>query len=774
MFKNYIKIAYRNIQKNKIYSFINITGLAAGFACCLLITLWVIDELSFDKFHKNGKQIYHVLAHADVKNTMVTPTLLGPTLKEEFPEVIDMARFHRFYEGTIITYQDRSFNEDRLRTVDPSFLKMFTFPFIKGDPETALENPHSIVITRATAVKYFAGEDPLGKILTLNHEYVFTVTGVIENLPHNSTLQFDMLVPIAFQITISGEWFTSWGNFFPYTFIKFQADCNVQEVNKKIADFLPTHGGPKQHKLTVLPFQKRHFVFYSDIMYVYIFSAIAVFILVIACLNFINLSTARSANRAKEIGMRKISGALRNHIIFQFIGESLIFSFIALIAAIMLVYMLLPFFNTLTSKEINLSDWSVIPFTILFTFLTGLAAGIYPAFFLSKFRPVKVLKGELKSGTKGMTLRKTLVVIQFSFSILLMIGMLVVHRQIGFIQNADIGYSKEQLVHISMQGGSVKHYPVFRRELLSNTRILDVTGTAVAMPHFSWHQSGFHWKGDDPRQKEISISYNSIDYEFVKTFQIQLVEGRDFSSEYATDATASCLINEEMMKLMELKTAEGAELSQMNRTYKIIGVVKNFHFRTFIHQIEPLVLRLSPNGCKNIYVRISPKAIPSTMKFIRVTWNRILPDYPFEAVLLDEEFEQGYRNIERTGTLLNSFALLAVIISCLGLFGLASFMAEQRTKEIGVRKVLGASVPGIILLISKEFTKWVLVANVIAWPVAWYVMGKWLQNFVYKTNITWTTFIMSAGIALFIALLTVSYQSIKAALANPVESLRYE
>jgi putative ABC transport system permease protein len=773
MIVNYLKIAWRNIKRQKAYSFINITGLAVGIACCLLITLWIRDELSFDRFHKDVDNIYQVLAHTDVRNNITTPTLLGPTLKEEFPEVVEATRYHWMFQNPLITYEDKTYYERGLRLADPSFFKMFTFPFLKGDPDTALKEPYSIVISEEIAKKYFGSEDPIGKVFTMNQKHELTVTGVVENVPRNSTLSFNMIVPLEFRILTEGRWYTDWGNFFTFNFVKLQDNCSVADFNAKIADVVPKHGGGKDIVLTVLPFSDRYFFLFSNKTYIYVFLTIGVLILAIACFNFMNLSTARSAKRAKEIGMRKIIGAHRKHIIKQFLGESLLFSLGAVILALLFANLLLPLFNTVTGKDIHFSYSFILPIAFVLALVTGLAAGIYPALFLSAFQPIKILKGKLRSGSKSSVLRKTLVVVQFTLSILLIIGMFVVHEQLDYFRNTGTGYDKEHIVSIPMGGGSEQYYLPFKNELLGDARILGVTGTASALPFVSWQQSGFHWEGKDPNEI-ISVNYNAVDHDFTETLKLDIVEGRTFSREFPSDVKSGYLVNEEMVKLMGKESVTGETLMHMDEPGKIVGVVKNFHFQSFRRQIGPLILQLYPEAVDNILIRIPPENIPSSIKFIEQTWEKIIPAYPFEYSFLDDSFNASFRNTERTGQLLNSFAVMAVIISCLGLFGLGSFAAEERTKEIGIRKVLGSSVPGIVLLLTKDFSKCILFATLIAWPVGYLAMNSWLHNFAYRTKIGFPILILSAALAFAIALITVSYQSIKAARANPVDSLRYE
>lgn len=773
MIKNYLKIAWRNIKRQKGYSFINITGLAVGIACCLFITLWVLDELSFDRFHKDVDNIYQVLIHTDVPNNSTSPALLASTIKEEFPEIVEAARFHWFFQDALISYENKSFYERRMRLVDPSFFSMFSFPFLRGNPDTAFKEPYSIVLSKEAAEKYFPDEDPISKVLTMNQEHELTVTGVIDNKLNNSTLPFDMLMPMEFRVLTEGDWYTAWGNFFVYTFAKLRDGTSPEALNAKIADVVQRHGGRKDSVLALLPFGERYFFFYSEKMYIYIFLTVAVFILLIACFNFMNLSTARSAKRAKEIGMRKIVGAFRKHIVYQFLGESLFFSLTAVILALVLVALLLPLFNTLTGKEIFLNHSFILPASIGLALFTGLAAGSYPALFLSAFQPVKVLKGKLKSGTKSSVLRKSLVAVQFTLSILLIIGMFVVYKQIDYFQSIGTGYDKDHIVSIPMGRGSEKYFHAFKNELQGDTRILGVTGTAAALPYFNWHQSGFHWKGKDPN-KQISVSYNAVDYDFVETLKIKIIDGRSFSKEFASDESESFLVNKEMVKLMGKESVVGETLMHMDEQGIIIGVIENFHFQSFRNQIEPLILQLLPRGVDNLLIRIPPENVSSSIKLIEETWQRMIPGYPFEYSFLDDDFDRSFRTMERTGRVLNSFAILAVIISCLGLFGLASFAAEERTKEIGIRKVLGSSASGIVLLLTKDFSRCILYATLIAWPLGYLVMNSWLSNFAYRTKIGFSILIFSSALALFIALLTISYQSIKAALANPVDSLRYE
>jgi len=580
-------------------------------------------------------------------------------------------------------------------------------------------------------------------------------------------------VPMEFRIQTEGSSYTEWTNFFVYSFVKLRENTSPEALNAKIADVVKRHGGRKDSVLALLPFGERYFFFYSERANIFVFLTIAAFILMIACFNFTNLSTARSAKRAKEIGMRKIVGAFRKHIIFQFFGESLIFSLAAAIVAIVLVALLLPLFNTLTGKGILLTQRFILPASLGLALFTGFAAGSYPALFLSAFQPVKVLTGKLKSGSKSSVLRKTLVVTQFSLSILLIIGMFVVYKQIHYFQSIGTGYDKDHIVSIPMGRGSEKYFHAFKNELQGDARILGITGTAAALPFFNWQQFNIHWEGKDPNKK-ISISFNEVDHDFVETLKIEMIDGRSFSRLFASDESASFLVNEEMAKLMGKESAVGETLMLGDHPGRIIGVMENFHFQSFRNQIEPLVLLLSPQDADNLLIRIPPENVSSSLKFLKETWESIIPAYPFEYSFLDDNFDMSFRNMERTGRILNSFAVLAVIISCLGLLGLAFFAAEERTKEIGIRKVLGSSASGIVLLLTREFSRCILIATLIAWPLGYFVMNLWLNRFAYRTKVGFGILIFSSALVLTIALLTVSYQSIRAAMAHPVDSLRYE
>jgi len=554
MLKNYLKIAFRNIKKHFGFSFINIFGLTLGIACALLIFSFVKYELSIDSFHKDSQTIYQVFTHKEIKNNSTTPTGLGPELIKEIPEIIEYTRLHWPWGQTFISYQNITHTENKIRFVDPSFFKVFNFPLLKGDANSALNDPNSIIISPATAKKYFGDTNPIGKALTLNHKYPLTVTGVLKQIPPNSTFRFDMLIPIEFNIKSKEKWYMDWNNLFVYTFIKCQEDTRTDHLNSKITELLNDRRASVDAPATVMPLKERYFFFYSDKTSIYAFTIIAVFILLIACFNFMNLSTARSAKRAREIGLRKVVGARKKQMIVQFLGESVFLSLIAAVLAIASYILLLPLLKNLTGRDIILNYSFLIFASLVLALFTGLVAGIYPAFFLSNYKIIQVIKDKIDSDLKGNRLRKATVTFQFVLSIMLIIGMLAVHQQTDFIQNYDIGYNKKNMVCIPMGGGSEKYYKVFKDELLKDSRIKAVSATALELPFFNWRQGGISWEGKDPDKKPM-ISYNAVDYNFFSTMEMKLIEGEDFIEGRSYDKCF--IINEEMAKLMGKKSVAG-------------------------------------------------------------------------------------------------------------------------------------------------------------------------------------------------------------------------
>jgi putative ABC transport system permease protein len=783
MLRNYLKVALRNIRRYKGYSSINIVGLAVGMACCILILLWVRDELSYDRFHRHGASIYRVLQdiHLDQDVTWaITQGPLGPALKEDIPEIIDYTRStaKRFR----LKYKERSFDEI-VEFADPSLFKIFDFSLAKGNPQKALSDPHSIVISADMAVKYFGNEEPLGKILNADDSYNFLVTGVLAKVPQHSHLQFDFIIPFVFGRELDYT-VDNWGNSQFTTYVMLKKGVSPARVEAKIARYLDQK--PTLEKGTILrlqPLTRIHL--YSnfefdrfgrgDIRYIRIFSIAAFFVLLIACINFMNLATARSATRAREVGLRKVVGAKRAGLIRQFFTEALFFALAGLFFAILMVELLLPLMNNLTGKELKLSfleDPPVLAGILGITLFTGMTAGSYPALLLSSFRPIKVLKGKFAKGNSKSRFRKMLVITQFSLSLLMIIGTLIVYRQLDYIKNKKLGYDRENLVYIGMRGDFLKKYETIKTELLRHPDILSVTRTAT-LPTYGnvFTNSEWRWQGQKPEEK-VMMHGNFVDFDYFKTFGMKMAAGRGFSKEFSD--RSAVVLNEEAVKRMGVTSPIGMELINETAKWTVVGVVKNYHFRSLRREIEPLVLILAPESCLRLCVRIKSLDMASTLAFLEKKWKQFAADYPFNYGFVNDRLERLYRTEQVMGTIFKIVTLLTIFISCLGLFSLSSFMAERRTKEIGIRKVLGASVTGLALMLSREFTRLVIFANVIAWPIAYFAMKKWLQNYAYRTAISLDIFIMAGILALIIAWLTICYQSVKAALANPVEALRYE
>jgi predicted permease len=792
MFRNYLVTALRTIFRQKVFSFINIMGLAFGLACALLILLWIQDELSYDKFHENADRLFRVeedqFYSGEVYHVNVTPYPSGPVWKDEIPEIDDACR-HQWPNGMLFRYGDNSFYERGCVAVDSSFFNMFSYSLLQGDPSQVLAQPWSAVITEETAEKYFGADDPVGKVFTVNNRYEFTVTGVLESIPRNSILEFDILVPFSY-LNETGQFNDSWGSNSIRTFILLHENAIIDTVNNKLTRIVQQHNEGTTTKFMAAPFTGIHLHGYGGygprpgaIVFVYIFSAIAIFVLLIASINFMNLSTARSANRAREIGLRKTSGASRGTVIVQFFGESVLLALISLVFALFIVSAIMPVFNTISGKELDFSSLMSLRFIlsmILVALVAGLVSGIYPALYLSAFRPIRVLKGDLSTGMKSGRMRKILVVVQFALSVFLIIGTVVVYRQLNYMKGKDLGYDREHLFYVYMRGDIKESYHTLKEELLRNPNVLSVSASGHQPHRISSNSGGASWEGKDP-ELEVLIGYNPVDFDYIETMGIEMAYGRSFSKEYPGDlyhdTIANFMINEQVARIMGIENPVGHRFSFWNIHGRVIGVMKDWHYHSVRTKIEPLVLITAPIDYWISYmvVRIAPGTISKTMKSIEETWNEVIPAYPFDYQFVDEDLDRMYRAEERLGNLLKYFTALAIIIACLGLFGLASFTAEQRTHEIGVRKVMGARVRTVVLLLSREFTHLVLISWIIAIPAAWYVMKNvFLQNFEYRTGMAWWIFVLAGLTALLIAILTVTYQAVRAALTNPAEALRYE
>jgi ABC-type antimicrobial peptide transport system permease subunit len=784
MFKSYLKVAFRALRRQKGYSFINIIGLTIGMACFILIGLWVKDELSFDRFHEKKDRIFRVVNKTQDGDFIPNPTYaLAPALKSLYQEVEEFARVWPWY-GSLVTYGDKKFEEDNICLTDPGFFRMFSFPFIKGDPDTALKDRGAIVITESTSYKYFGNKDPIGQALYLAREDMdFTVTGVIEDIPKNSHIQFDIVT----RVELLGEdRLARWEEWMGPCYILLRPNVSVEAFTAKIEDIYRENEDPEATYSSVLqPLKKVHLyerVRPGSIKKVTIFSVIAVFILLMACVNFMNLTTAQSSRRAREVGMRKVIGAMRSQIIRQFLWEALLVAFLALAMSLLLVEIALPQFNLFTGKSLALlskANFSIILTLLFVTVVTGLLAGSYPAFFLSSFRPVQTLKSQARFGAKGSGMRSLLIVFQFVISVGLIVCTLVVSKQLRFIQRHDIGIDRENVVILINNPALQTRFDAFKNELLTIPGIKYVTSAAQGPTNIGQSIS-IDWEGN-PDEDMLGIDYTVVDYDFFKTFNMEITQGRGFSQEFATDMKDACVITETTALRMGLENPIGMTIYMSHpawpesfRRAHIIGVVKDFHARTLHSPLRPFVFRMYRPWHTFVFIKIEGTQVPETLAKIESTFKSHTEDYPYRYFFYEDFYDRQYQPEWRLGQLFNGFSFLSIVISCLGLFGLGAYMAEQKTKEIGIRKVLGASIPGIVTLTTKEFIKCIAIANLIAWPLAYLVMRGWLQDFAYKVSVGPLIFILATGLTMFIAFVTVSYHSIKAALANPIDSLRYE
>jgi len=787
-----------------MYSALNIVGLAIGLACCILILLYVHDELSYDRFHDNADSIYRVVpTFTTSERTMymaVNAHVQGPMLKNEFPEVLEYVRFTSYGSPKVIEQGNISFSEERFLWVDESVFEVFSFDMISGSPKEALVNPNTVVITEEMAEKYFGSDNPMGKSLKVNHNALYTVTGVIKNIPSSSHLKPDFLASFSTlglePSTNIAEDLLSMMNYYTYVLLQEGTDYIEMEqkftegINRYIGAMLESLGGSAE--LGLQPLRKIYLHSdremeseqMGDITYVWLFSGIGIFILLLACLNFMNLSTARSANRAKEVGLRKVVGANKSQLVRQFLGESMILTFISFVLAIVLVMMSMPFFRNISGKEILtntlLNPVILAGFTGLFLII-GLIGGSYPAFFLSAFRPVEVIQGKLKRGAKSSALRIVLVSFQFAVSIILIIGTLTVNTQLKFVRSKNLGYDKNHVIVMQMRNAETQNkYEAIKEAIKRNPSVINVsasTTSPLGTSDFSVH----HAVGK-PEDELNMLWAQMVDENYIDTYKMEIVQGRNFSKEFTSDKNEAIIINEAAVKKIGWqddpinKQIERFTSPTTKQPYTVVGVVKDYHFQSLHQQIEPMMLYYtSPYGnFSRLSVRVRPENIQETITFLESTWAQFDTQYPFEYSFVDDQYDALYRTEVRLGKLFSYFTTLAILIGCLGLFGLTSFTTEQRTKEIGIRKVLGASIQGIIYMLVRDFTKWVFLAVVVAWPIGYYVMNKWLNNFAYRANLGVWIFLSSALLALVISIVTVSYQSIKAALANPANSIKHE
>ncbi|MGC4035813.1 MAG: ABC transporter permease [Chitinophagaceae bacterium] len=807
MLKNYFKTAFRNLVKNKFYSSINIIGLAAGLATCMLILLYVLDELSYDKYNKNSARIFRV--NNEVKfgdnhfDLAVAPALMGSTMVRDFPEVEQYTRL-RWYGGFRVKKGKENLQEERVGYADSSFFDVFTIPVIAGNAKTALVEPHSLVITEKVAKKYFNTTDVVGKTMLINDTGNYKVTAVIENIPTQSHFNFDIFVPMIEDNGSNGDnWLSENWN----TYVLLRKNADVTRLEPQLNGFIEKYTGPmlksvlnqgmdefKKNggfvKASLTPLADIHL--HSNKMaeidgngnaqFVYIFSAIALLILLIACVNFMNLSTARSSNRAKEVGVRKVLGSLKKNLVTQFLTESMLISVIALAFALLLAWLLIPYFNQLAGKDIHtkiLFQPAMLLSWIGLIIVVGLLAGSYPAFFLSAFQPIDVLKGKLAGGFKRSWLRNSLVVFQFSISIILIFGTVVIYNQLNYIHTKDIGYDRNKVLIINNTSALGEQAATFRNELLQVSGVQNATMSGYLPVNYYRSNDAFFVSPTLDQKTAISLQNWFVDEKYVPTLGIKVLEGRNFSQDFLTDSTA-IIINEAAAKFLATKDIlnkklynfKDVNLKSLNE-WHIIGVIKNFNFSSLRDVITPLALKLGKDN-SNISVRINATNTNDVLERIKNKWQSMAASQPFNYSFMDEDFNRLYTTEQRTGKIFITFAILAILIASLGLFGLITYAAEQRVKEIGIRKVLGASVGNIAGMLSKDFLKLVLISSVISFPLAWWAMHTWLQDFAYRVSISWWVFAIAGILALFIALATISFQAIKAAMANPVKSLRTE
>lgn len=809
MLKNYFIIAWRHLKSKKFYSLINILGLAVGIFCCILIFLYVQDELSYDQFNKKSDQIYRIASNIKFGghdfHLATGPAPMAFSLKKEYPEVKQAVRF-RERGSYMVKYRNQVYKEDNVVYADSTLFDVFTFHFVQGNPRTALTSPNSVVITREAAEKYFGTTQAVGKTLRFDNQFDMEVTGVVEKLPRNSHFHFSMYVSMSsLEDSRKENWLSN--NYNTYVVLAKGADPSVFE-HKLNSQVLNNYVMPQAYNLLKVdkeqmeaseneveyylqPLTDIHLYSHlsyelgvnGSIQYVYLFSAIAIFVLLIACINFMNLSTARSAGRAQEVGVRKVLGSGRGQLMGQFLFESILLSIIAFLIAIAGAQIAIPYFDQLSGKNFDISMFAnpeLLVFLVSAALVIGLLAGIYPAFFLSSFQPVKVLKGKIARGAKSGTLRSVLVVIQFAISIILIIGTVVIYQQMQYIQQKNLGYKKDQVMVLENAYVLGDNLQVFKENMKRNPDVANATITSFLPVPSSRSDNPFYTGAEMTNDNSVSMQNWGVDYDYIPTMKMDIVKGRNFSRDMSTDSSA-VIINQKAAKLFGFENPIGKEIRTLNginpgdgyTAYHIIGVVKNFHYESLRQNIGALCLRLkSSRGL--IAVRFNAANASGIIKEAKAEWKKLAPNEPFNYTFMSSRFNSVYRAEHRVGEIVAIFTVLAIFVACLGLFAMAAYTAEQRTKEIGVRKVLGASILDIIKLLSTDYVKLVLLGFTVALPLAWYAMHKWLQEFAYRTDLNIWIFVGAGLMTLLVALLTVSWQSIRAALINPVNSLRSE
>lgn len=786
MLKNYLKIAWRNLLRNKSFSLLNIVGLSLGLAVTTLISLWIHHEYNFDKYHSNIDRIYEannqLAINGEIQTWNTTPQPMAPAIKKDYPEVESVARFN--WDNTVLFSKDEKRIKGTGHAIDTDFLKIFDFPLVKGDSESVFSDPSSMIITEEFAEKLFGNETPVGKTIKVDNSETFTITGVLKDLPTNTRFQFEYLIPWSY-IKQKGWVSDHWGNNNTTTFVMLKEGVDYTTFSSKIKDLRKNYDKDGAKMVTYLqPFSRTYL--YSKfkngvevggrIDTIRMFGIIAVIVLIMACINFMNLSTARSQKRAKEVGVRKVIGARKNALVAQFLGESILISFIAALLAFVIVMLVLPSFNKLIGKELVL-DLSNIWFwisAISVVFFTGILAGSYPAWYLSAFKPSSVLKGTFQKANALITPRKVLVVTQFTVAIVLITATIIVREQIKNAQDRELGYNHNNLIYSYLEGDLRKNYSSLKSELLSSgiaTSVSKMTSPITSRNSDSW---GMMWKGKDENDK-TTITRMGIDENVVKTMGFELITGRDIDLQKFPSDSSAMILNESAVKHMGFKEPLGQIIIDDGKEWTVVGVIKDYIYESPYQKIVPMVMEAANPWARVIHIKFNnDNPIKESLAKTEALFRKLNPEYPFNYYFADQSYARKFRKTEQTSSLASLFTFLTIIISCLGLFGLASYMAENKKKEIGVRKVLGASVQSITTLLSKDFLKLVLISFFIAVPISWYVMKNWLQDFTYRIEIDWQVFVMAGLLAVIIALITISYQAIKAAVQNPVKSIRTE
>jgi len=785
MFRNYLKTTFRNLWKNKGYTFLNIFGLAIGIACAALIFLWVEDEVSFNDYFTNRDNLYKVKDQQTYDgNTFTfdaTPGPMAQGIKSDIPGIKNIART-TWGNNVLFSLEDKPIFEQGLY-VDSPFLTMFHLQFIQGNALNAFAQLHSLVISETMAVKFFNTTNVIGKTLKVDNKEDYVISGVIKDLPNNVSFKFDWLSPFKIYED-QNKWLQNWGNNGVVTYVETQPSANVDEINKKLYGYIQTKQKEASARMSIYPMSRwRMYDSFENgkeipgrIKYVNLFGLIAWIILIIACINFMNLSTARSEQRAREVGVRKVLGAGKGKLKGQFIGESLIMALISAIIAVIIIYLSLPAFNSLVEKHLalQLSNPLHIAALLSIALICGLVAGSYPAFYLSSFNPIMVLKGlKLKSSGSAGFIRKGLVVIQFSISIILIISTILIYQQIFHVKERDLGYNKQDLIYVQLQGNMKQHFNAIKNELLSTGLVKDASLSNSRVLNLGSNTGDFSWEGKEPN-KQVLITVEGVSPEYISTMDMHLKNGRDFYPDAKADSN-NIIINETLANLITKKDAAGSILTNGGQNFTVVGVIKDFIYNDMYSPGSPLILFSDTSNTNFLSIRFKTGSnLTTALSKVENVIKSANPGFPFEYKFVDEQFDQLFKTETLIGKLASVFAVLAIFISCLGLFGLAAYTAERRTKEIGIRKVLGASAKGLAGLLSKDFLKLVAISYLISFPIAWWIMNNWLESYAYRIKISWMIFIIAGLLALLIALLTVSFQAIKAAIANPVKSLRSE